>query len=253
MKSVHVRFYAQLRDFLPPSAKIHGWAYEFAVHGSVKDMIESCGVPHTEVDLILADGQPVDFDHRLQDGERISVYPAFRSLNVSPVIHMRRQPLCNPQFIADTHLGRLAAYLRMLGFDTLYRNDYEDEELARISAREDRMLLTRDSGLLMRVIVTRGHYLRATTPREQVAEVLEEFDEMPPIQPFSRCMHCNAVLRSISKQTISHRLLRETRQHYEEFFICPECNRIYWKGSHYRRMQQFIANILSVHNSQRSP
>lgn len=244
MKRVDVRFYAQLNDFLLPSQQSRQFTWVFEVPGSVKDMIESLGVPHTEVDLILANGEPVDFDHRLRDGERIAVYPAFRSLDLSPVTHMRREPLRSPRFIADTHLGRLAAYLRMLGFDTLYRNSYQDEELAQVSAGEERVLLTRDTGLLMRAIVGRGHYLRATDPANQVLEVLEQFDLIPLLTPFSRCMHCNALLRASSKEAVSHRLLPETKEHYDEFFICPECERIYWKGSHYHRMQRFIEGLL---------
>jgi uncharacterized protein with PIN domain/sulfur carrier protein ThiS len=244
MKRVEVRFYAQLNDFLLPSQQARQLTWNFDVPGSVKDMIESLGVPHTEVDLILANGEPVDFDHRLQDGQRIAIYPAFRSLDLSAVIHMRREPMHSPRFIADTHLGRLAAYLRLLGFDTLYSSGYQDEELAKRSAREERILLTRDSGLLMRAIVGRGYCLRAIDPAKQVLEVMEQFDLVPSIKPFSRCMHCNALLRATSKEAVSHRLLPETKQYYDEFFICPECDRIYWKGSHYQRMQRFIESLL---------
>jgi uncharacterized protein len=244
MKRVEVRFYAQLNDFLLPSQQARQLTWNFEVPGSVKDMIESLGVPHTEVDLILANGEPVDFDHRLQDGDKIAVYPAFRSLDLSPVTHLQRHPLRSPQFIADTHLGRLAAYLRMLGFDTLYSNGYQDEELAKRSAREERILLTRDTGLLMRTIVGRGYYLRAIHPAKQVLEVLERFDLTPLLKPFSRCMHCNALLQATSKEAVSDRLLPETKQYYDEFFICPDCDRIYWKGSHYQRMQRFIESLL---------
>jgi uncharacterized protein len=248
-KEVEVRFYGPLNDFLAPSAKMRPIAWKFDVAGSVKDMIESIGVPHTEVDLILADGQAVDFDHRLRDGERIAVYPTFRSLDISQQSWILRQPRRNSRFVADTHLGRLAAYLRMFGFDTLYRNDYNDEELATISAREDRVLLTRDAGLLMRSIVTWGYYLRTTNPARQVVEVLERFDLTSSIRPFCRCMHCNAILRTTSKDAISDLLQPETKKHYDEFFICPECERIYWKGSHYRRMQAFIKSVTLTKDS----
>ncbi len=249
MKEVDVRFYGPLNDFLAPSAKRRTLRWKFDVAGSVKDMIESVGVPHTEVDLILADREAVDFDHRLRDGERIAVYPTFQSLDISELSWIVRQPRHSTRFVADTHLGRLAAYLRMLGFDTLYRNDYEDEELAAISAREGRILLTRDAGLLMRAIVTWGHYLRTTSPARQVVEVLEHFELTSSIKPFCRCMHCNALLRMTSKDAISDRLLLETKQHYQEFLICPQCDRIYWKGSHYRRMQAFIESVRRTKDS----
>jgi uncharacterized protein with PIN domain len=215
------------------------------VSGSVKDMIESLGVPHTEVDLILANGEPVDFTYRVQEGDTISVFPEFQSIDVPPHVRLRPKPLPEPRFVADTHLGRLAAYLRMLGFDTLYRNDSADEDLARLSMGEDRILLTRDRGLLMRTMVTRGCYLRATEPAGQLAELLQRFDLASAITPFRRCMHCNALLRPISKETISDRLLPRTRQHFHEFYNCPQCGRIYWKGSHYQRMRRFIDRVIA--------
>ena len=245
MKQAGVRFYADLNDFLPPEKRARTMTYSFHVSGSVKDMIESLGVPHTEVDLILANGQAVDFTYQVQDGDTISVYPEFQSIDISPHAHLRPQPPAEMRFVADTHLGRLAAYLRMLGFDTLYRNDYADDELAKLSAAEDRILLTRDRGLLMRTVVTRGYCLRATQPARQLAELLQRFDLARAIMPFRRCMHCNAMLQPISKEIINDRLLPRTRQHFHEFYNCPQCGRIYWKGSHYRRMRQFIDSVIA--------
>lgn len=246
MKKAYVRFYAELNDFLPPSRKGQTSGYAFDVSGSVKDMIESMGVPHTEVDLILANGEPVDFAYLVQDGDRISVYPTFQSLDISPVLRLRPQPLREMRFIADGHLGRLAAYLRMLGFDTLYRSDSRDEELAKVSAAERRILLTRDRGLLMRNIVTRGYCLRETDPARQLVEVLQCFDLIPLIAPFQRCIHCNTLLRPVAKESVVDRLLPETKQYYDEFFLCPACDRIYWKGSHYRRMRRFIDSVTTA-------
>lgn len=243
MKQASIRYYAELNDFLPPERRGRLTAYSFDVSGSVKDMIEALGVPHTEVDVILVNGEPVDFSHRVQDGDRISVYPAFESIDVAPVIRLKRQPVGEKRFILDTHLGRLAAYLRMLGFDTVYRNDYQDEELAQIASREGRILLTRDQGLLKRNEVTRGYWVRAALPREQVAEIVERFELAKRIVPFQRCVHCNALLQPVRKELVLHRLLPETRQHFEEFYICPACERIYWKGSHYRRMSRLIESI----------
>ena len=245
MKQAGVRFYAQLNDFLPPEKRARTITYSFDVSGSVKDMIESLGVPHTEVDLILVNGEPVDFTYRVQQDDRISVYPKFKSIDISPHVHLLPLPLSELRFVADTHMGRLAAYLRMLGFDTLYRNDYADEDLAKLSADEDRILLTRDRGLLMRAVVTRGCYVRATQPARQLAELLQRFDLARAINPFRRCMHCNDVLRPVSKETISDRLLPHTKQHFDEFYNCPQCDRIYWKGSHYSRMQRFIGSLIA--------
>ena len=243
MKQAGVRFYAELNDFLPPEKTARTITCSFDVGGSVKDMIESLGVPHTEVDLNLANGEPVDFTYRVREGDRICVYPEFRSIDISQQVRLRPQPLHDMRFVADAHLGRLASYLRMLGFDTLYKNDYADEDLARLSANEDRILLTRDRGLLMRTAVKRGCYLRATQPARQLIELLQRFDLARAITPFRRCMQCNAVLRPIPKETISDRLLPHTRQHFNEFYNCPQCGRIYWKGSHYRRMHRLIESV----------
>jgi uncharacterized protein len=245
MKQAGVRFYAGLNDFLPTEKKTRIVTYRFDVSGSVKDMIESLGVPHTEVDLILANGQPVAFTYQVQQGDRISVYPEFQSIEISPHVRLRPLPLSEARFVADTHLGRLAAYLRMLGFDTLYRNDYADEDLSKLSADQDRISLTRDRGLLMRSVVRRGYFLRATDPARQLVELMQRFDLARAVKPFLRCMRCNEVLRPIPKETISDRLLPHTRQHFNEFYNCPQCGRIYWKGSHYQRMRRFIDSVIA--------
>jgi len=245
MPVAHFRFYAELNDFLPPSRRQRLCERHFILSPAVKDMIESMGVPHTEIDLILANGFSVDFDYRVQDGDYISVYPMFESVDISPLLRLRPHPLRTARFILDIHLGRLAAYLRMAGFDTLYRNDYADGELARASAAGQRILLTRDRGLLKRSQVTRGYWVRATEPRQQLAEVLRRFDLFRQAAPFTRCLHCNGVLKAARKEDIADRLPPDTRQRYDEFAICPDCSRIYWKGSHYERMNQLINQILA--------
>ena len=244
MNQAQFRFYAELNDFLPVEKRQRPLVHLFTLSGSVKDMIESLGVPHTEVDLILANGESVDFAYLVQDGDRISVYPVFESIDITPVLRVRPEPLREPRFVLDVHLGQLAIYLRMLGFDTLYRNDYDDEELARISSDEGRILLTRDRGLLKRSIVTHGYCLRTTQPRQQVVEVIRRFDLHRSIEPFRRCLHCNAVLEPVKKDEIADRLSPKTRDYYDEFRRCPNCDRIYWQGSHFERMQQFIDSVM---------
>lgn len=244
MKQAEVRFYSELNDFVAPWRRGRTTAYAFAVSGSVKDVIEALGVPHTEVDLVLANGESVDFSYRVKDGDRISVYPPFEALDISSQLRLRPRALRNLLFVADTHLGRLTAYLRMAGFDTAYRNDFNDEDLASISADEKRILLTRDRGLLKRNIVTCGYCVRAISPRDQLAEVLQRFDLLASIAPFQRCVHCNELLQPTRKELISDRLQLETKRYFEEFSTCPCCSRIYWKGSHYRRMQRFIESVI---------
>jgi uncharacterized protein with PIN domain/sulfur carrier protein ThiS len=244
MKQAWFRFYAELGDFLPAAKRQIAFAHSFEGRVSIKHLIEALGIPHPEVDLVLVNGQSVDFAYLVQDGDRISVYPVFESIDITPLVRVRPQPLREPRFALDTHLGRLAAYLRMLGFDTVYRNDYADEELAHLSSSEGRILLTRDRGLLKRGVVTHGYCVRETNPRRQLVEVLRRFDLFQAVAPFRRCIRCNGSLETVSKEAISHQLPPKTRQYYDEFHICQGCDRIYWKGSHYQRMQQFIARVL---------
>ena len=243
----HFRFYAELNDFLRTERRQVTFAHSFEGRASVKDMIESLGVPHTEIDLILVNNAPVDFSYIVQDGDRISVYPVFESFDISPLVRLRPRPLREPKFVLDTHLGKLAAYLRILGFDTLYRNDYPDEELARVSAEEKRILLTKDRGLLKRRLVTHGYCVRATDPKHQVREVLERFDLSNVVVPFSRCIRCNGLLEPVSKQAVEDRLPPDTRQYYDEFYRCAACDQLYWPGSHYDAMRAFVATVLNSH------
>ncbi|MDX5151618.1 MAG: Mut7-C RNAse domain-containing protein [Acidiferrobacterales bacterium] len=246
------RFYEELNDFLPDSKRKVEFPHRFTRAGSVKDAIEALGVPHTEVDLILVNGESVDFAYQVKDGDRVSVYPVFESIEMSPLVHLRPSPLRNPTFVLDTHLGRLAAYLRMFGFDSLYRNDYDDPELAQISSEQHRILLTRDRKLLMRKQVTRGYYVRERLPRMQLLEVLHRFDLFTSQQPFTRCMHCNGKIRKIDKRFIENRLQPRTRAYYSEFWQCGECGNLYWKGSHYQRMERLISSMNHEESGARS-
>jgi len=243
MFQAHLRFYAELNDFLPPARRQVGFVHTFRGRVSIKDMIEALGVPHTEVDLILVNGESVDFSYLVEDRDRVSVYPVFESIDITSLERVRPHPLRETRFVLDGHLGRLAVYLRMLGFDAWYQNDCGDAELARVSSREKRILLTRDRGLLKRSVVTHGYCVRETNPRRQLVEVLERCDLFSSIAPFSRCLRCNGRLEPIAKERIAHRLLPRTREHYDEFHICLACDRLFWKGSHYQRMQRFIAGI----------
>jgi uncharacterized protein with PIN domain len=253
MKRAYFRFYAELNDFLPPFRRMVPFAHSFGSSGSVKDMIEALGVPHTEVDLILVNGDSVDFSYAVQDGDYISVYPVFESIDITPLLRLRPEPLRETRFVLDTHLGRLAGFLRMMGFDTLYRSDNQDKELVRISTSERRLLLTRDRGLLKRKAVTRGYFVRETEPRHQLAEVLRRFDLHGSIAPFARCLRCNGLLQTAEKQLIQGRLPPKTKQYFEEFRRCEACDRIYWKGSHFQRMQRFIEHVLKPQRGDASP
>jgi uncharacterized protein with PIN domain len=220
------------------------FAQPFEGRASVKDMIEALGVPHTEVDLIVANGTSVDFAYIVKDADRVSVYPVFESIDITPVLRLRSRPLRVTRFVLDIHLGKLAAYLRMLGFDTLYRNDYQDEELARLSRDQNRILLSKDRGLLKRSLVTHGYCVRATAPPAQLIEIVRRFDLSGSAEPFRRCLRCNGLLRCVSKEAIVDRLLPATIQYFSDFRQCQGCDRLYWKGSHYERMRQVVEQAL---------
>jgi len=199
MNQVYFRFYAELNDFLPLERRMLGFVHTFEKNPSVKDTIEALGVPHTEVDLILVNGESVDFAYLLRDGDRISVYPVFEAIDITPLLRVRPQPLREIRFVLDVHLGKLANYLRLFGFDTLYQNDYEDAQLAQISRSEKRILLTRDMGLLKRNLVTHGYFLRETNPKFQLREIIRRFDLFRLITPFRRCISCNGLVHLVDK------------------------------------------------------
>jgi len=242
-RSASFRFYEELNDFLPESKRKVSFPYEFEGRPSVKDAIEAIGVPHTEVDLILVNGVSVDFSYNLVNGDAVSVYPVFESLDISNVTHLREKPLREPRFILDVHLGKLSKFLRMLGFDTLYENDYDDPDIVRIAADKKRIILTRDVGLLKNGAVTHGCWIRSTGTFEQLREVITRFDLLGVIDPFSRCMECNGLIEAVSKEEILDRLKPNTRRYFDEFYRCSSCGKIYWKGSHYERMKEFVEGL----------
>jgi len=241
--SVNIRFFGDLNDFLPEPKRQVAFDHAFTANGSVKDLVESLGVPHPEVDLVLVNGRSVNFGYLYQDGDRLSIYPVFTSLAVEPVMHLLPGLPAVRRFVLDTHLGRLAAYLRMLGFDTLYRNDYDDPELADISSAEKRILLTRDRKLLMRKQVQYGYFVRNHYPQQQLLEIVHRFNLAGTQQPFTRCMNCNGLLHPVDKVDIEELLLPKTRAYYNEFWQCADCGKVYWEGSHCQRMQKLVDTI----------
>ena len=242
-KKAHFRFYEELNDFLPAVKKKILFSYEFQGKPSVKDAIEALGVPHTEVDLVLANGVSVSFSYHLRDDDTISVYPVFESLDITPVTHLREQPLRILKFICDVHLGRLATCLRMLGFDTLYENSWDCATIVRLSVEHKRIILTRNTGLLKMSAVTHGYRIRSENPEEQVVEVLRRFDAASSIKPFCRCLVCNGIMKKIAKEDIIHLLEEKTKLYYDEFQQCRFCKKVYWKGSHYLRMKEFVEGV----------
>lgn len=243
--SVTLRFYEELNDFLHRENRKKVFRYAFAPHQTIKDVIEACGVPHTEVDLILVNGEPVDFFYRLKKDDYISVYPVFEKLDITGISKLEHSPLRNLKFIADVHLGKLARYMRMIGLDTMYENNSDDNDLIEISIQENRILLTRDKGILMNNKVTLGSYVYSSNSKKQLTEVIRKFQLRSQIKPFSRCMECNGEIKISDKSSILHLLKPLTKKYYNEFYMCSDCGKIFWKGSHYKRMKLLIEKTLN--------
>ena len=242
-KKLHIRFYEELNDFLPEEKRKKRFAHQFIDRTTVKDLIESLGVPHTEIDLILVNSNSVNFKYLINDGDDISVYPVFESFNITELQHLRPRPLRKPKFVADVHLGRLTKYLRMMGLDVLYKNDFKDDEIVETSLNEKRAILTKDRGILKRNEVAHGYWVRSIKVEEQVKEILNRFDLQKEIKEFSRCIDCNERLKSIEKDAIIDQLPPKVAHSQNEFFRCPSCNKVYWKGTHYQRMLTFIRGL----------
>lgn len=236
------RFYAGLNDLLPPSLRNREFPQQLTLSDSVKHVIESLGVPHTEVDLIVVNGEPAGWERHLCDGDRISVYPLFAALDPGE-FRLQPPPLSLPAFVADGHLGRLAAYLRMLGLDTAYDRDAGDEALAMVSAAEDRILLTRDVGLLKRRNVIRGYLVRSHHPMQQLAEVTLRYGLLRHEAPFSRCMECNGRLQAAERSEVEDLLPPHTRATKDVFSRCERCQKVFWRGSHHSRMSEWIEQL----------
>ena len=243
MPQASFRFYGNLNDFLPVLRRQKAIFYPLNGPVAVKHPIEALGVPHTEVEYLLANGISVGFSYLVQPEDQISVYPTFHEIDVDPLYPLRPSLPTPPRFILDNHLGQLATYLRLLGFDAQYHNHYQDEELARLSHEEERVLLTRDRRLLMRKIIIYGYWLRAKDPRQQLTEILGRYELNGHIRPWHRCLRCNGHLRPVSKEAILERLEPKTKKYYHEFHICQDCQQIYWKGSHYKPLRQFVEDV----------
>jgi uncharacterized protein with PIN domain len=243
MKTVFFRFYEELNDFLPVEKRKTRFKHKFIDRTSVKDMIESLGVPHTDVDLILVNGNSVNFSYILNDKDDISVYPVFESFDISNIQHLRAEPLRNPKFILDVHLGTLARYLRMIGFDTKYRNNYSDDEIVEISLRDKRTILTKDKGILKRNNVTHGYWIRNDAPELQLKEVVDRFNLKKQIKAFERCLECNTILEKIDKEKVIPKLPLKVKERQNEFWYCKTCDKIYWPGTHFEKMKKIIGRL----------
>jgi uncharacterized protein with PIN domain len=236
-RQVTVRFHGRLEDFLPPARRGQALTHGLLGRPAVKDVLESLGPPHVEVALLLVDGTSVGFGHRLEGGERVEAFPEAPA----PGPLAAHVPLAPPppeplRFALDVGLGRLAPLLRLLGFDALWRNDWEDAALARVTAGEGRVLLTRDVGLLKRGEVLHGYFPRAPRPDAQLLEVARRYGLWPRLRPFTRCLACNGPLCDAPPGWVAARVPPRVRERHARFLACEGCGRVYWEGSHHARM-----------------
>ena len=243
-----VRCYEELNDYLPREQRKVAFTHVVAMDTPAAVLLHDLGIPAEKVEMILVNGASVGLGHRLQDGDRISVYPVFESFDISEQLRVRAHPLREPRFVLDAHLGKLAAYLRMLGFDSLYKNDFKDRVLMALSRNKGRILLSKDQDLVYKSGLTRVYEVKAQRPRSQLTEVVERFDLYRGIQPFQRCMLCNALLETAHKSDVAGRVPRLVLQTHDAFRICPACNKVYWAGTHHQHMHRFIHDLLAQRN-----
>jgi len=240
---VEIRCYGELGDFLSEQQRQRTLVVVVTGPMTVWEVVQSLGIPHPEVGMLVADGHPIGFDHPVRHGMRLAAYPAFCSLDLGESVPLRPPLGEEVRFALDVHLGRLASRLRLLGFDALYRNDLEDDELARVGAIENRVVLTRDRALLMRRIVVHGRWVRAVRPEDQVVEVVERFALTGSFRPFSRCMRCNGLLRPVPPEAVDGRVPEDVVERTGAFVRCDGCGRIYWEGTHHAALARWVAQM----------
>ncbi len=243
--SITVRLYEELNDCLPREKRKADVPLTIAADTPVGTLLEDLGIPAHKVEMVRVGGMSVDFHYRLRDGDHISVYPVFESFDISEQLRVRDHPLREPRFVLDAHLGKLAAYLRMLGFDTLYKNDFKDRMLMALSRNNGRILLSKDRTLVYKSGLTRVYEVKALRPRAQLNEVLERFDLYGLARPFQRCMLCNALLETAHKDDVTGRVPPHALQSHDTFRVCPACRKVYWAGTHYQHMHRLIEQLLA--------
>jgi len=236
-------FHGSLNDFLLPLKRDTSIAYVFNDTPAIKHAIESIGVPHAEVNVIIVNGVPVDFGYPLRDKDEVEVYPLFSKSVFPETWSLLNNHFLSGKFILDVHLGKLARILRLLGFDTFYENDYDDKVIVQIAEAEKRIVLTRDVNLLKHKSITMGYWLRSQFAEEQLKEVAGRFKLNGKFKPFERCVECNGKIIRVEKEAVIDKLLPKTILYYHDFFQCTCCKRIYWRGSHYEQMLQFIERM----------
>jgi uncharacterized protein len=245
MNSAAIRFYEELNDFLPSEKKKKRFKVNFLGNPSVRNLIESLGIPHIEIDLILLNGESVNFNQKVSDGDDISVYPVFESFDIANVQSLRPAPLRCPKFVLDVHFGKLSKLMRMVGLNTFFQKDLSYDKIIKISLSNSRTILTRNTGILKQKRVTHGYFIRTIKPEKQIVEVISRFDLWKMLKPFTRCIECNNELEWIDKAEVLHRLPEQVRTNYKEFKVCGKCDKLFWEES---RNEKLLIKIIGQQN-----
>lgn len=241
LSSAYFIFHGFLTSLLTRRHLAGELVYQFSHSPSVKDAIEACGVPHTEVNQILLNHQSVSFRDQLKDLDQLDIYPYDCLVETALPLYLCSMPEHPLRFILDVHLGKLARRLRLLGFDCFYGNALNDAEIIGISLRDQRIILTCDRGILKHNCVNHGLLIRSEKADEQVQEVLKRYRLYGEELPLIRCPLCNGYLNPVDKETILHLLLPKTAMYFQEFHRCADCGKIYWQGAHHKSLCQWIS------------
>jgi uncharacterized protein len=236
--TAYFNFHEKLNVFLPKAHRNSTFTYYFNGNPSIKDAIEANQVPHTEVGSIFVNNAPVTFKYHLKHDDTVAVHSVFSPISKKCSLQLRPPPFL--QFIADVHCGTLARYLRLLGFDVLYDQVLDDPAIIKRGVAEHRIIITRDRKLLHAKVIEHGCCLHSTDPLTQLKEVIARYELSRYQHPLSRCCKCNGMLHIIAKKDIIDRLEPKTKRYYNDFRICENCETIYWKGSHFIRLDKVL-------------
>ncbi|MFN0202789.1 MAG: Mut7-C RNAse domain-containing protein [Bacteroidia bacterium] len=241
MITILLAFFDELPFFLPKNYREGDfYNYTCAPNESVKDCIEAQGIPHTEVEWILANGNSVNFAYQVKEHDKIEIYPYSSQLDLPVIV---RPNLSKIAFITDANVGKLTKNLRLMGFHVRTDEGVPDKEIAAISERENLIVLSRDIGLLKRKNVTFGRYLHSEKIEEQLIEVMKRFDLPDKIRPFTLCLVCDGKIQQIEKETVQARVTHTIYQEHKDFYQCENCQKVYWEGSHFDKMKENIAKV----------
>ncbi len=243
--TVNVRCYAELNDHLAPGLRFTAFPVPVPGDTTIAGLLALLGIPRSEVDLVLRNGEVAQFETHIAGGDRVSMYPVFETFDIGRIQRLRSRPLRRPAFVLDVHLGKLATFLRMFGFDAFFTPTSTDDQLISISLEEHRVLLSKDRALLRDPRLVRAYAVETDNPRKQILEVVKRFDLGGSAEPLSRCLPCNILLVSAAKEAVLERIPARVGAACERFAACPKCGRIYWEGTHYKRMMAFIAEVVT--------